>query len=212
MNNFLKFLEVNNLRRVEVANYLNVSKQYVTQLCNGTAELSDDRVSSLAENGEWDVSMLLEGTRAKTREGKVNHPRQRAPRTIPLLPFSAVAGWMNDNNGVDAFRGDTVTFSDFSERGADCAIRVDGDSMLPRYRSGDILAIRILKDPSFFQWGKVYVLNTTQGCIVKRLFPDKENPDNIVCRSENSESYPDYSIGKGDILAVAIVVGHAGVE
>ena len=129
---------------------------------------------------------------------------------IPLLPFAAVAGWMTDNNGVDAFV-DSMVFADFSARGADCAIRVDGDSMYPRYKSGDILAIKILKDPSFFQWGRVYVLNTTQGCVVKKLFPCDEE-DRIICHSENSSNYPDYKIMKQDILGVAIVVGHAGVE
>ncbi len=131
---------------------------------------------------------------------------------IPLLPFSALAGYMGENNGVQSFTGETVYFPDFSERGADFAIRVEGDSMCPRYRNGDVLAIRILHDPTFFQWGKCYVVSTTQGCVVKRLFPDPANGDNIVCRSEDREHYPDYTISKTDILGVAIVVGHAGIE
>ena len=105
-----------------------------------------------------------------------------------------------------------MVVDDFSSRGADCAIRVEGDSMEPKYKNGDILALRVLKDPSFFQWGRVYCLSTTQGCVVKRLFPDKENPNNIICHSENTENYPDYKIIKEDILGVAIVVGHAGVD
>lgn len=131
---------------------------------------------------------------------------------IPLLPFGALAGYMGENNGVQSFSGETVYFPDFSERGADCAIRVEGDSMIPRYNSGDVLAIRILRDPAFFQWGRCYVISTTQGCIVKRLFPDPDDPEVIICHSENSEMYPDYKITKSDVLAVAIVVGHAGVE
>lgn len=141
-----------------------------------------------------------------------------APRTdkkmrgIPLLPFGALAGYMGENNGVQSFTGDTVYFPDFSERGADCAIRVEGDSMLPRYNNGDVLAIRILHDPTFFQWGRCYVVSTTQGCIIKRLFPDPNDPNGIICHSENSEMYPDYKISKSDVIAIAIVVGHAGVE
>lgn len=205
MNNFFDFLTVNNLKKVQVAEILGVSKQYISQLSAGKTSLSEDRIQALAEMG-LDVSML------SPVKSKVNERAGRKMSPIPLLPFSAVAGYMTDNNGADAFRGDTVAFTDFTDRGADCAIRVDGDSMLPKYNSGDILAIKILKDPTFFQWGKVYVLSTTQGCIVKRLFPDKDNPDHIICRSENGERYPDYSIRKLDILAVAIVVGHAGVE
>lgn len=132
-------------------------------------------------------------------------------KQIPLLPFSAVAGWMADNNKADSSI-ETMVVEDFSARGADCAIRVEGDSMYPRYKNGDILAIRILKDPSFFQWGRVYVLNTTQGCVVKRLLPCEGDETRIICHSENTKNYPDYKIMKEDILGVAIVVGHAGVE
>lgn len=143
---------------------------------------------------------------------------KEAPKTaaktpgIPLLPFGALAGYLGENNGVQSFTGETVYFPDFSERGADCAIRVEGDSMIPRYNNGDVLAIRVLNEPTFFQWGRVYVVSTTQGCIVKRLFPDPNDPDGIICHSENSSLYPDYKITKSDVLAIAIVVGHAGVE
>lgn len=140
----------------------------------------------------------------------VGRQETKTTKQIPLLPFSAVAGWMTDNNKADTSIG-TMVVEDFSARGADCAIRVEGDSMYPRYKNGDILAIKILKDPSFFQWGRVYVLNTTQGCVVKKLFPCDEE-DRIICHSENSSNYPDYKIMKQDILGVAIVVGHAGVE
>ena len=141
----------------------------------------------------------------------VGRQETKTTKQIPLLPFSAVAGWMTDNNHPD-YSFETMIVSDFSARGADCAIRVEGDSMYPRYKNGDILAIRILHDPSFFQWGRSYVLSTSQGCVVKKLFPDPTDDNNIICHSENHEHYPDYKIMKSDILGVAIVVGHAGVE
>lgn len=71
---------------------------------------------------------------------------------IPLLPFGALAGYLGGNNGLQSFTGETVYFPDFS--GADYAIRVEGDSMLPRYNNGDVLAIRVLNEPTFFQWGE----------------------------------------------------------
>lgn len=155
---------------------------------------------------------------AKTGEGSMfsGEPAGETParrvRNIPLLPFAAVAGWMVDNNGADAFGGEAIMFSDFSDRGADCAIRVEGNSMWPRYSNGDVLAIRIVRDPSFYQWGRVYVVSTSQGCIVKRLFPDPDDANKIICHSENFMEFPDYKIHKDDVLAVAIVVGHAGIE
>lgn len=132
---------------------------------------------------------------------------------IPLLPFSAMAGKLSENTPIGTTEViDRYVIPDFSARGADCAIRVDGDSMWPRYANGDILAIRKLQDVTFFQWGKVYVLSTNQGCVIKRLFPDPSDEDGIICHSENAANYPDYKITKSDIYGVAIVVGHAGIE
>lgn len=154
---------------------------------------------------ELDMNWLVAGDVAE--EGKKDLP------TIPLLPFSAVAGSLSENTPIDATMAiERYVIPEFTARGADCAIRVDGDSMYPRYSNGEILAIRVVHDPTFFQWGKVYVLSTNQGCVIKRLFPDPENPDGIICHSENTENYPDYKITKQDIFGVAIVVGHAGIE
>lgn len=202
-----KFLEVNHLKQVDLVRYLDQSASFVSQIVKGTRPIPDDSLNKLLNNNNgWDVSML-------TRDnGGASRVPAQSVKLIPLLPFSAVAGYMSDNNGADLFSGESVSFADFSSRGADCAIRVDGDSMYPRYNSGDILAIKILHDPTFFQWGRVYVLNTVQGCIVKKLYPFPGDDERIICHSENWERFPNYTITKSDVLAVAIVVGHAGVE
>lgn len=132
-------------------------------------------------------------------------------RGIPVLPYSAVGGYLAENNTEETDL-ETCYVPEFTARGADFLIRVDGDSMYPRYHNGELLAIKIVRDPSFFQWGKVYVLSTKQGCIVKRVMPAKDDDSVVVCHSENSSLYPDYRISKKDILNVAVVVGHIGAE
>ena len=137
--------------------------------------------------------------------------RGKPANAIPLLSFTAVAGYLSDNAAEEDF-DEVCVVPDFTARGAECAIRVDGDSMYPRFRNGEILALKVLRDPKFFQWGKVYVLSTTQGCVVKKLFPCPDDDNSIICRSENRDEYPDYTIHKSDILHVAIVVGHIGLD
>lgn len=137
--------------------------------------------------------------------------RGRPANSIPLLPFNAVAGYLSDNNKAEDFT-ELCVVPDFTSRGAQFAIRVDGDSMYPRFRNGEILALKVLDDPKFFQWGKVYVLSTTQGCVVKKLYPDPDDDNSVICRSENRDDYPDYSVHKSDILHIAIVVGHIGLD
>lgn len=195
------------LKVVDFERAIGASNGYVNSISKG---IGQDKRAAIIEkfpnlNMEW-----IETGSGEMLVGKESDDEK--VRLIPLLPFSAVAGYMTGGNGADSFAGQRVAVPDFTDRGADCAIRVDGDSMLPRYNNGDILAIRILKDPTFFQWGRVYVLSTNQGCVVKKLFPDPEDTNGIICHSENSDNYPDYKITKDDVLGVAIVVGHAGVE
>lgn len=217
MDIFDEFLYRNRLTKTEIAEYLGVSNSFITKISNGTRSIPKEKLQKIMSNPNWVTDMFTEPSDDVIFNNDIEDDvemRSKVPRqrSLPLLPFDAVAGYMSDNNGIDAFRGDAVTFSDFIEQGADCVIRVGGDSMYPRYKNGDVLAIKILRDPQFFQWGRVYVLNTTQGCIVKMLFQDPEDADKIVCHSENTRRFPDYAIHKSDIISIALVVGHAGVE
>ena len=40
--------------------------------------------------------------------------------------------------------------------------------MQPKYNSGDLVACRVVPLGTFFQWNKVYVLDTEQGALIKR--------------------------------------------
>lgn len=85
----------------------------------------------------------------------------------------------------------------------DFTITARGESMMPTIESGDELACRFINDSAFIQWGRVYVLDTAQGIVVKRIF---EKDENILCRSNNKE-YPDFLVSKDDIYHMALVVG-----
>lgn len=129
-------------------------------------------------------------------------------KKLPLLPFDAVAGRLSENI-TDDIQTESISLPSRVTRGADFAIRVEGDSMQPRFHSGEVLMVKKI-DPSFFQWGKIYVLATNQGCVVKRLYPADE--DSITCHSDNNEFYPDYKVKKSDIYGVGLVVGHVGLD
>lgn len=134
-------------------------------------------------------------------------------RFLPLIPFNALAGSLTvDNEGVTCEDCPKYFVPDFAAKGAEFLINVSGDSMLPKYNSGDILACRKIQDITFFQWGKCYVIDTCQGVIVKRVFEDKDNKDNIICVSENKDKYPPFSLPKTEIRSLSIVVGAIGLE
>jgi len=133
--------------------------------------------------------------------------------SLPLIPLDAVAGLPgDDNDGVNFDGCEQYNVPEFSAKGAQYLIRVSGTSMLPKYNNGDLLACRRIDEITFFQWGKVYVMDTRQGMLVKKVFPDKDNTDNILCVSENKEDFPPFPLPKEEIRSLSIVVGVIGVE
>lgn len=137
---------------------------------------------------------------------------QAAGEGIPLLPIEAVAGFNGtDVDGVRLEDCPRYIVPEFVDANVDFLIRVKGRSMQPQYCSGDILACRIIKETLFFQWGNTYVIDTSQGAMVKRLYPSEQSADLITCKSENPE-FPSFDIPKTDLRVTAIVVGLIRIE
>ncbi len=131
---------------------------------------------------------------------------------IPLIPIGAMAG--SGTGEIQIAKRDIIdgyVIPEFTQRGVEYIIRVSGSSMYPKYSSGDLLGCKTVTDLSFFQWGKIYVLDTDQGPMVKRLFPVPNNDDLLECRSDNKE-YPPFPISKSSIYKVAIVIGVLRME
>lgn len=132
---------------------------------------------------------------------------------LPLIPLDAMAGF--GNGEVQIHKSQITDYYEvplFENRGAKYLIPVAGNSMYPKYASGDLLACKPLSGLNFVQWGKPYVLDTEQGAIVKRLFQHPENEEMLICKSDNVEFYPPFYICKKEIYNIAIVVGVIRLE
>lgn len=123
--------------------------------------------------------------------------------TRPRIPLNAAAGSLS------------VALSSVSESECeqmpliptlpkyDFTIVARGESMEPVIESGDELACRFITESAFIQWGRIHVLDTAQGIVVKRIF---ESDGHILCRSDN-KGYPDFPVSKEEIYHMALVVG-----
>ena len=123
---------------------------------------------------------------------------------IPLIPLPAMAGFLK---GATSINPNEIEWY-FVPAFRDCTflIRVKGDSMAPRYLSGDIVACREVHDTAtFFQWGKAYVLDTDQGVVLKRV-RRSELPKHVLCVSDNPE-YAPFDVPTAGIYHLAIVRG-----
>jgi phage repressor protein C with HTH and peptisase S24 domain len=131
---------------------------------------------------------------------------------IPLIPIDAVAGLpVGESLAARFIDCAHYVIPEFANLNVEYMIRVSGSSMYPKYSNGDILACRRVQDVLFFQWGKIYVIDSSQGALVKRVFQD-EDPDRILLVSDNRENYPPFSIPKSDIRSLSIVVGVIRLE
>lgn len=139
----------------------------------------------------------------------IYNPAERVPEdtptfeTRPRVPFDAAAGALSFGPGSvmeeDCEQLPVVpTFPRY-----DFTIVAKGESMHPEIHSGDELACAMLKANSFIQWGRIYILDTADGIIVKRIF---DNSTSILCRSINPD-FPDFEVPKSDIYHLALVVG-----
>lgn len=124
---------------------------------------------------------------------------------IPLIPLDAMAGYGTGGVQVMEYETQRYVVPEFTELKADYIIRLQGNSMTPTYNSGDLVACkRLALNDIFFQWNKVYVLDTEQGALIKRVKKASEN--HIMLVSDNTDFEPvDLHLSK--INAIALVLG-----
>lgn len=97
-----------------------------------------------------------------------------------------------------------ITIPNFVE--CSLALRVSGDSMYPKYRSGDIVVCKNIQDKKTILHGEPYVVITSEYCAVKYLDPHEKDQSKVVLRSENPKFKPT-EVSKRDILQLYLVRG-----
>ena len=197
----------------EMARKTNVPQPTLNNIvANRLSKPSTENLSRIANSIEllnpgWLLTGEGEMLRTATDDSAAN--KQKA---LPLIPFEALAGYLStDNEGVMVEDCEQYVIPEFDRRGAEFIIRVSGSSMYPKYSNGDLLGCKKIDNILFFQWGKIYVLDTSQGALVKRVY-EHENDDFVMLVSDNKDVYPPFPIPKSDIRSLSIVVGGVRLE
>ena len=136
------------------------------------------------------TSALLE--RAEAVVCGIVGPSDNEPVPLVLvIPYEARGGTIGDFvDGVHDYDCEKITSP---IKGADFAMEVTGDSMSPEYPSGSRVLIKKV-DPVFLEWNEVYVLDTPNGAVIKRI--RKTEDENVVeCVSINP-AYQPYTVPK----------------
>lgn len=203
---FDKYMKYKGLNDNKVTNSLGLSIGTLGKSRKENRDLSDRNIESILKfytdlNRTW----LLTGEGEMLTSASHDSSTEVSQLTsgsdvhlIPLLPVSAQGGSLNDFVA-------SVRFSDCEKivspiNGADCAIPVTGDSMEPDYPNGSIAIAKRINERAFIEWGRVYVLDTCNGSVVKQLFPS-DHPDTVTCRSINPKYVP-FEVGLKDVYGV----------
>jgi hypothetical protein bfra3_16308 len=197
----------------EMARKTNVPQPTLNNIvANRLSKPSTENLSRIANSIELlNTGWLLtgEGEMLRTATDDSAADKQKA---LPLIPFEALAGYLStDNEGVRLEDCEQYVIPEFDRRGAEFIIRVSGSSMYPKYSNGDLLGCKKIENILFFQWGKIYVLDTSQGALVKRVY-EHDNEDFVTLVSDNKDVYPPFAIPKSDIRSLSIVVGGVRLE
>lgn len=153
-------------------------------------------------------NMILPTQNKDTKELPVAHHTD-SKEGIPLIPINAMAGAFTEDQQIMEYECERFIIPTF--KGADFLIGVKGTSMYPRFNSGDIVACKRLNlQDLFFQWNKVYVLDTDQGPLIKRIKPGTDK-DHVTIVSDNKE-YEPFELAIDHIFHVALVIGVIRVE
>lgn len=91
-------------------------------------------------------------------------------------------------------------------RDYDFTIEAEGNSMLPRIESGDLLVCRKSEDRANPPIGKICVVDGKDGAVVKVLVSVDNEAGTVTLHSLNP-AYNDYNVPFSDILDIAEVVG-----
>ena len=153
-----------------------------------------------------------------TRSGSETHfealteTTKKAPGAIPLVSERAVGGFANAHFSIKEC--DVVAYyiiPKFRYLAVDFMIEVTGDSMIPKFYPGDIIACSIINHSRYIEWNKCHLIATIdRGMLVKRIMPGTDK-DCLTAVSDNKE-YPPFDIPKDEITGMARIVGVIHIE
>lgn len=175
--------------------------------------ISPQNLSNWYKRGTYDVNLILRKftdvneTWLLTGEGEMLKESTEA-----TTPHNRIRYWVD----VDATAGGVTLFDDQVTpkyidldipEFRDCtdAVNLYGDSMLPLYKSGQIIILKEWME-SFIDYGNVYLVITKKGNRMVKYLRKGSDTQHVLCVSENKDFDP-FEIEKADILRLYLVKG-----
>ena len=169
-------LEIRNMKAVDLSKKTNVSEGTISCYINGKYEAKQNRVHVFAEalnvNPAWlmGYDVLIESSTPAIPAGFEPLPKMS---TVPLVGAIACGTPILAEQNIEARIGIPAAWR------ADFALTCKGDSMEPKIKDGDIVAIRTQPE---VENGEVAAVRIGEEATLKRVFLF---PDHLELRAEN---------------------------
>lgn len=188
----LAFIKFKGITMKEFEAKCNLSTGYVTSMRKGYGPEKLSNVLSAYPELNRDWLLYDEGEMLNTTSASAPEPSSDASRhtQVPLVPIAAQGGSLSEfADSAKAYDCEKV-ISPIKD--VDMAICVSGDSMAPEYPSGCQILVKKINERAFIDWGRVYVLDTVNGAVIKKVLPS-DSPDKVLCVSINPD-YPPFEV------------------
>ncbi len=176
-----------------------LSNGYISNMRKGVGEDALERISNRFP--ELSRAWLLSGEGEMLKNSAAGAEKEAADGfSAPLLPISAQGGTLNDFvTSVKAAECERIVSP---IREVDFAMTVTGDSMAPDYPNGAQILIKKVDERAFIEWGRVYVLDTCNGSVIKELRKGADD-DSVMCYSLNPDpKYQPFAVRFADIYGM----------
>lgn len=138
--------------------------------------------------------------------------------TVPFYDAPASAGFVETEMTAIHAPAGTIDVGDLLHD-SQAAIRIYGNSMVPNYPAGCVVGLREAQTRNIIP-GEVYVIETKDSRMLKRLFHEKDDPhsDHVYCYSDNImkfeggsrnglPAYPPFLVHKTEVIRLFMVTG-----
>ncbi|MDM1396095.1 helix-turn-helix domain-containing protein [Myroides odoratimimus] len=209
-----------NQRISQIADYYNIKSyadfaqrtglnhQTVSNYLKGKQKPDIDKLSQIKQSfEEIDANWLLtgNGNMIKSNDGLIKDNSKGVPYYEGIEATGSILTSFNDIKENPSFY---ISYPHFD----DCTayLPMAGDSMYPKYCSGEIIAVKQIYNFDIIQWGEAYMIVTDSEAndlrTIKLLFPHKEE-DKIILRASNPSFAGDTIIPKKNIVSLFLVKG-----
>lgn len=186
------FRKEQKITQSEICFVLDIAQPYVSAIEHNKRPLNKKKFKRLLEYYGEVVNNYMYEDEEEMQEAVVISETVASKYDIPVIPAAMLGGSLED---ALKYSGSTEKMRSPID-GVDFAIPVINGAMAPEYSEGSRVLVKKINPKAFIEWGGVYVLDTDNGIIMRRIMPGEKSM--IRCEAFNP-SFPPFEISKSNI-------------